>query len=70
MGVEIAGAVEGAAMALEDLLHAERGPLGDVSHFVDGRGRQRVEHEHRGGLFAHVHAVQCEHMEMDVEPQA
>ena len=69
IGVEIASTVEGAAMALEDLLHAKRGPLGDVSHLVDGRGWQRVEHERRGGLFAHAHAVQREQVKVHVEPE-
>ena len=56
-------------MTLEDLLHAQRGPAGDVCHFVEGRGRQRVEDERPVRLFAHVHAVQREHVKVHVEPQ-
>jgi len=69
LGVTLAGAVQRAALAREDFLHAERGPLRDVSDLVSGGLRQGVEHQQRVGIFADVDAVQSEHMEVDIQPQ-
>ncbi len=69
VGVALAGPLGSAAVAREDLLDPERGPLGDLRHLLGAGLSQGVEHERRARISAHVDAIEHEHVEVDIEPQ-
>ena len=69
MGVALARAVECATLAREDLLDAQRGPLGNLCDLLGGGLSQGVEHERASRIFAGVDAVQSDDVDVDVEPQ-
>ena len=56
--VALAGTVDRAAVAREDLLHALRGPARDLSHLVGGRRGERVEEELTALRSPHVDAIE------------
>jgi len=67
--VVLGGAFEGAAVLLEDLLHAASGAAGHVLHVGAGGCGERVERERALRSVAHVHAVEGEGVYVDVEPE-
>ena len=60
LGVALAGAVDRAAMAREDLLHALRGPRCDVGDLFRARRGERVKHQRPAVWLADVDAVEQE----------
>jgi hypothetical protein len=61
--------VEGAARLVEELLDALGGPPGNGGNLRARRGGQGVEEERASLVFSNVDAVQCEHVEVDVESE-
>lgn len=64
----VARALERAAMPLEHDEQPSVGPRGDLGDLVTARRGQRVEDE-RALRVAHVHAIERQRVEVDVEPQ-
>ena len=64
LGIALADAVERAAVAREDLLHALRGPRGDVGDLLRARRGERVEDQlaalgRAGGMMVVDVTVDC-----------
>jgi hypothetical protein len=70
-GVALASAVEGAAVARENLLHALRGSRGDVGALLRARRSKRVEEDQLAAARrADIDPIEHDDVEVDVEPES